>query len=50
MNKRRPSRSPEREYVKNDKYSPNLTVILAVISTVILGYFLKNMNNCDCNI
>ena len=46
----RPSRSPEREYVKNDKYSPTLTVILAVITSVTLGYFLKNMNNYEGNI
>jgi hypothetical protein len=50
MNKRRPSRSPEREYVKNDNYTPSLTVILAIITTVSLGYFFKNMNDCDCNI
>ena len=45
----RPSRSPspKKQYIKNHNYSPILTIILAFITTVTLGYYLKNMSNCN---
>ncbi len=39
----RPSRSPKRQNIKNDNYRAILTVILSVIVTVTLGYYLKNI-------